>query len=324
MNIKRIVLVLIIACLILSFSLSGNAAADSKELRLGIGSLGGSFAYMAMILQPELQKLLPDYAIGTVPGGDVANIKATLAKEVDEAWLCAISAELAREGKAPYVKNTDLRFVATYYNTYWQFLARKGSGIKSFEDLLGKRIGVGTKGQHQSYTFETLLDFYGLSYDKIEEAGGSVSWVGYSDGLSMLQDGTLDFYQLYQGYPWSSVMAVDSAVGVELLSLSDEAVDYMHEVASSFTKHIIPKGTYSGVDEDVTTIKLPYILVARADVPDDIVYKTCQATYEDESIWYELVKNYPTGVNLERALAGNVVPIHPGAEKYYKEKGLIK
>lgn len=334
MKVKKIVAVLALVFFILSVGLSSSIAQspaereERKELLLGIGSQAGAYYYMAMVVQPILEKSLSNgYVIGTRPGGDFSNVQGLQNGELDFGWAVSYSAELASKGElfqTPDVKYDKLRFVASFYDTYLHFMVRADSDMETLADLEGKRIGVGTQQQQQTYTFPIILDFYGLSYEKIEAAGGNVSYVGNQDGVSMLQDRTLDFYLLIAGYPSALPMAADQAVGIKLLSLSDEIADAIHDKVAALQKTIIPKGTYSGVKEDVIALKSPYIFMTSKDVSDDIVYKACAAIYEDESVWDDVVRGYPTGISLDRAFEALVIPMHPGAEKYYREKGLIK
>ena len=330
MNFKRISTLLLIVLLLISISISSIMAqsiADRekrKELLLGIGSQAGAYYYMAMVLQPILES--HDYIVGTRPGGDFSNIQGLQNGELDFGWAVSYSPELAMQGElfqTPGVKYDKLRFVASFYDTYLHFMVRADSDIETLADLEGKRIGVGTQQQQQTYTFPIILDYYDLSYEKIEEAGGTIAYVGNQDGVQMLQDGTLDFYLLIAGYPSALPMAADQAIGIKLISLSDEIADAINNEVASLQKTIIPKGTYSGVTEDVIALKSPYILMTNEDVSEDIVYKMCAAIYDDKSIWDDVVKGYPTGINIDRALEAYVIPMHPGAEKYYREKGLI-
>ncbi len=326
--IRNLTIILVAIFIILTGIMPISAsAADEKQVRLGIGTMGASFYYMALVLQPELEKLLPDYAIGISTGGDVANIKNLLSEDVEVAWLTGMSGYMAMAGDPPYVKNPDIRFVATYYDTYWQFAVRANSDINSLADLKGKKVGVGTLGQQQVYSFEYLLNYYGLDYEKIEESGGTIVYAGYGEGLEQLQDGTIDFYTYLNAYPWATVMSIDQAVGIKLIGLEDEAIEFLQKKYPNGKKAIIPKGTYSGMKEDTAVVSFPYIMVARKGVSDEVVYNICKATYDDISIWDDLTKGWETKVTFERALEGNrgdLVPLHPGAEKYYREKGLIK
>lgn len=297
-----------------------------KNLRMGIGSMGGTYDYFAQILGPQMSKLMPGLSVGTVAGGDYGGLNGILKGDRDTAFCFSPSAQLAYEGKHPFTEvNSEIRFVGSLYDTYLQLVVRKGSGIKNLADLKGKRIGVGTPEQIQAYLLPTLLEAVDLSYEKIEEDGGSIAWVGYGDGLSMLQDRQLDMYMAWNSYPWSTVMGVDTTQSVDLMTLKQEEIDHFFSVfPSGFTKWVIPKGTYSGMDEDVVTLALTYVLVADKDLHEDVVYNLCKGLYDDPSIWAELVKPFPTKITLDRALLGASIPIHPGAERYYKEKGLLK
>ncbi len=304
---------------------TGTSEPPIKNLRMGIGSMGGTYDFFAQILGPQTTKLMPGLSVGTVPGGDYGGLNGILKGDRDTAFCFSPSAQLSYEGKHPFTEvNSDVRFVGSQYDTYLQLVVRKGSGIKSLADLKGKKVGIGTPDQIQAYLLPTLLESVGLSYEEIEKTGGSIARVGYGDGLSMLQDRQLDMYMAWNSYPWSSVMEVDTAVGADLMSLNQEEIDHFFSVfPKGFTEWVIPKGTYSGMAEDVNTLALTYVLVADKDLHEDVVYTLCEAMYDDPSIWAELVKPFPTKITLDRALLGASIPIHPGAERYYKEKGLL-
>ncbi|MCJ7683370.1 MAG: TAXI family TRAP transporter solute-binding subunit, partial [Desulfobacteraceae bacterium] len=192
-------------------------------------------------------------------------------------------------------------------------------GIKSVADLKGKVISPGPKGHTGEFASRQLLEIYGLSYKDMAK----VHHVGYNDTVSLMKDGHNDGFLLCTTVPASSIMDLASTRKIDLISMSDDKIKAMQNLNAGYIPRMIPKGTYQGVDHDVYGFGFFTHLIARADLPDELVYKITKV----------MVENLPNFANVVSAMKGLKaedlaldigVPFHPGALKYYKEIGAIK
>ena len=255
-------------------------------------------------------------------GGSIYNINAIRSKELDFGVAQSDWQYHAYKGTSKFKGNRleSIRAVFSLHAEPFQILVSKDSGIKSWEDLKGKRVNIGNAGSGQRGTFETLLKAYGTdkSYFSLATELNSTEQAG------ALCNGNIDAFGYSVGFPNAGVAQATDGCEARIISLTGAPVKRLVEERPfySFTK--IPTGTYSTVTEDVTTFGPHATLVTRADVSDDVVYGLVKAVFEG----IEGFKKYhPAFRVLEpetMVKAGLSAPLHPGALKYYKEQGWVK
>ena len=166
---------------------------------------------------------------------------------------------------------------------------------------------------------KVILDIYGMSYDDIEE-----DFLGFSDASTGLKDKNIDAAFIWAGVPTAGVMDLGSQHEISLINLGEKDIEKLKEISPYCVPIHIDKTVYSSLTSDVTTIAIPAIMVAEAGLSEDFVYNFLVKTFENLSV---LQNAHVRGndITLETALDGlDEVPLHPGAEKFFKEKGLLK
>lgn len=211
----------------------------------------------------------------------------------------------------------NLRAILRTHASVFHFVLRKGAGIKSIEDLRGTRGCPGGRGSGTLIYTEDILRGAGMSLDDF-----SSEYTGYSEAASLLKDGHIDWALYGLTVPGSNVMDLAASIDIDLLPIDGVLRENILKKVS-YVPYTIPGGTYKGIGEDVETIASTLELDVDESVPEDIVYNITKTIFENIG---EVNKLHAAlrDLSLNKALEGINIPLHPGAEKYYREVGLIK
>ncbi|MGB7335688.1 MAG: TAXI family TRAP transporter solute-binding subunit [Salaquimonas sp.] len=223
------------------------------------------------------------------------------------------------EGK-PHEK---LRIVANLFPEDLHLVLPKGQKISNLGDLANKRVGIAQAGSGTQVAVLKMLAEWGVTRDNMEEAE-----LNNSQSAERMADGQLDAYFYVAGWPVAAMVQLSSTKGMDLHSFPDEDLAKINELIPAYVPSAIPAGAYEGVDYEVHTPAVSALLIVSSDLSDDLVYGITTALW-NENTRRLLDNGHAKGkqIRLESAtngLAGLGVPLHPGAEKFYKEKGLLK
>ena len=209
-----------------------------------------------------------------------------------------------------------LRAIAAIYPNYIQLVATRESGVKTVTDLKGKRLSVGAPKSGTELNTRAILRGAGMSYADVRK----VEYLPFAESVDLMKDRQLDATLQSAGLGVASVRDLSNAMEVTMVSVPKAIVDRM---GPPFVPAKIPANTYKGQDKDVETAGVANYLVTHAGVSDDLVYQMTKALFESLP---ELAKAHESGkqIKLDNALAGVPIPLHPGAERYYREMGLKK
>ena len=217
-------------------------------------------------------------------------------------------------------KYTDVMAVSYFYGAPAQLVVKKGSGIKSVKDLVGKKVGVGNAGSGAFANCELFFTHLGV-WDKIERNA-----MGYNDAAAAFGNNQLDAFWLFVGYPSGAVIMAAQTNDIDMVNLYKDAEESgFLKKYPYFGKLTIPAGTYKGVDVDMPSFQDSALWVANSKVPADVVYKLLSQIYTPEGLAHMVnVKKTAKSMSIDSGITGIVTPLHPGAEKFWKEKGVLK
>ena len=188
--------------------------------------------------------------------------------------------------------------------------------IKTVDDLKGKNVSIGAAGSGVYFNAIDILGAYGLS-----EADINPTYQSFGDSANDIRDGKIDAAFIVAGAPTTAITDLSTSKQAYLVSLDDAHVDQLLATSPYYSKATIPAGTYTGVDEDVTTVAVGAVVLANDTVAEDDIYALCFDIFEDTA---SLVENHAKygEVSAEKGASITTVPYHPGAAKYFEEKGL--
>jgi uncharacterized protein len=209
-----------------------------------------------------------------------------------------------------------VRGVTAIYPSYIHIVALKESGIKTIADLRGKRLSVGAPRSGTELDARKLLAAAGITYRDLGEA----VYLPFEESVDLMKNKELDATLQVGGLGIPAVREIADTFSVVFVEVPPAVVA---KAGAPYATGVIPKGTYKGQDSEVQTATLLNYIVARADLPTGLVHDMTKAIFDSMS---KLVAAHPAAaaITLEHALDGMPVPLHPGAEQYFKEKGLIK
>lgn len=308
---------------IILIGLMGTSLADEKEfIAIGTGNIGGGFypvgGAIGQILSDNVEGIV---ATAQTSLGSRANCNLIGRGEVETAIVCANVANWSYHASEIYADEppiTNLRGIAALYDETLHVVAHKDSEIKSMEDLRGKRVCVGPPNSGDAALAKIVLSFYSLTFDDIEP-----QWVDYNEGNQRLCDGQVDVLFFITGFPAAVILDLESKRPIELIPFEREKIDEIVSEFPYFKGGLLPAGGYKGIDEPILVLKCPSLWICDAELTDDLVYKLTKGLWEHR----DLLEEYTTqgkNIRLENALLGMGIPLHPGAEKYYKEMGLME
>ena len=187
--------------------------------------------------------------------------------------------------------------------------------IKSVEDLKGKNVSIGSAG---SGVYFNAMDFL-AAYD-MTEADINPQYLSFGDSAESLKDGKIDAAFVVAGAPTPAVVDLATTKGCYLVSLDDEHVEKLQGISAAYAKSVIPAGTYQGIDEDITTVGVKATIIANGQVTDDEAYAIVSTIFEGKDA---ITEAHAKGAELDVEYASTCgLPYHPGAAKYFAEKGI--
>ncbi|MDR1977540.1 MAG: TAXI family TRAP transporter solute-binding subunit [Synergistaceae bacterium] len=306
--------------LVVVFASVGLAAgAEAKTfLSIATGGVAGVYYPLGGGLAQVITNHVPDVEVtAESSNASAANINLIAGHEVTMALVQNDVAFRAAKGEKPFqepVKN--LRMIASLYPEHVQCISIKSGNIKTISDIKGKRVSVGAPGSGTADSVGTILSVAGVKYSDF-----NADFLDFANTAERIQDGQLDAGFVLAGYPTAAVMALAAQKEIDLVAFEDDLLDNLVKAYPFFIKDVIPAGTYSGVDHDTATPAVIAVLVCDSELPEELVYNITKAIFENLA---ELAPVHDKAklVALDKALDGAAVEVHPGAAKYYTEKGL--
>ena len=312
--------------------------AEMKFFRIGTGSAGGTYFPIGGLIanaisNPPGSRPCDEGGACGVPGlvaiaqstnASAHNVSAVQEGQMEGGMTGAATLYYAYHGVEKFdgQPKPDLRIIANLYPEDLHLVLPKGSELASLKDLEGKRVGIAQAGSGTQIAVELMLKAQGITRDNIDEAE-----LNNTQSAERIADGQIDAYFYAAGTPVAAMIQLDNTKGMDLYSFTDEEVTVSNEVVPYYVPSMIPAGTYEGVEYDVNTLAVNGILVTNANQPEEFIYEITKALWNDNS--RKLFDNgHAKGksVTLETALDGLdglEIPLHPGAEKFYKEVGML-
>jgi hypothetical protein len=314
---------ILIAICALSLAFSGSAFAKERVI-FGGGPAGGTFQVVANGIQVyDPVKASETFSVkAQTSAGSVENLRKTNAGRQQMSVVYSGHVWLGRNGqmKNDPKKYEDVLAVAWLYGAPAQLVVRQGSGIKSVKDLVGKKVGVGNAGSGAFANCELFFTHMGV-WDKIERNA-----MGYNDAAAAFGNKQLDAFWLFTAFPSGAVIMAAQTNDIELVNLDKDAeASGFYKKYPYFGKLAVPAGTYKGVDYDAGAFQDSALWVANSKVSPEAVYELLSIIYSDEGLkhMYGQKKTFKN-MSVQTGATNIVTPFHPGAEKFWKEKGMLK
>ena len=303
---------------------SSNEAADTASFSLNYasGATGGCFypvsAAMAEFLPGKVSGLT---SITVTPGTGQSNIQATQDGEVDIAFAKLPGTIQAINGLPPFEGVCDqVANLMYFYNESFHFVVLADAGIDSVADMKGHSLATQTTGNQAEQMTREVLDAYGLTYDDLS----NLTQVNdYNDSIELMKNGQVEAFTFANAVPVTVLTDLANVRDIKLLSITGEELEKVLACNDGYVASTIPGGTYKNVDEDVSSFGGAIHVICNKSMDENTAYEIVKYTCEN----LETIRAcHATFTNLTVEQMGQPLPLefHPGAEKYYKEVGVIK
>jgi uncharacterized protein len=299
-------------------AMAASAGAQAQQqIRLMTGPQGGAWYPLGGAIANIAGKT--GIRVQVLPGAGIANVRAVDTGKADMGFGNSISTVDGVAGRPPFeAKAANVCNVASLYPQYFQIVANADSGINSLADLKGKSIAVQPRGNTAEFISQQLLEVYGLKYTDMSR----VSYVSYTDAVSLMKDNNAQLFTLGTTVPASSVMDLAASRDIKLVDVSDDKFQELRKLNPGYTKLKIPAGSYPKQDKDVQAVGYATHLVARCDLDENVVYQVVKGIYDNRSDLGSIAK-VMADINPKMMAEDIGVPLHKGAMKFYKEQGAL-
>ena len=228
----------------------------------------------------------------------------------------SVAAAWAGNAEAGFPEKLDkLRGIAAIYPNYVQLVALAEAGATSLNDLPGKAVSVGAPASGTELNARAIMGAAGMSYDDL----GKTEYLPFAESVELMKNRQLDATLQSAGLGVASIRDLSTSVDITVLEIPASIAETL---GAPYQAATIPAGTYDGQDADVATVAISNYLITHSDVSDDLAYEMTKQLFENLET---LVSSHQAAaqITLEGALDGMPIPLHPGAERFYKEQGLI-
>jgi hypothetical protein len=318
------VTVLVLALGLLTFVPSLVPAQQKVSVIFSAGPTGGTWTPMAGATAEVIKKKFPELDVQVEPGAALVNMEKIRNDKADLGWSMTNVLSDARTGKGQWAgKQTDKAlYVASYYANVWQLVVPADSDIRSMKDLKGKPVSLPARGNTSlADGWENLLKVNGMTLNDL----GAKSYGPVSSNAEAVKNRQAMAAGWFTVVPASFVLDLGSTMKLRMVPVSDAEFAKIQEINPGFVRHTIKAGLYKdqGITDDVLTFQSPTVLVASSKTPADVIYKVTKAIVEGRGD-FASVSPVMKGVSAADMAQNYGMPYHPGAEKYYREAGVLK
>ncbi|WNF24178.1 TAXI family TRAP transporter solute-binding subunit [Mesobacillus jeotgali] len=293
----------------------GQSEEKPKYMSILTGGTGGTY----FPLGGSFAKIVSD-ATGVstnaeTTGASAENMQSIKDNKGEIAFTQTDIASYATEGKLMFDGNAidNIKAIGTLYPETIQIVTTEKSGIKTVEDLKGKKVSIGAPGSGTAANAEQILEAYGMTLDDIQKQD-----LSFDESVNGIKDGNIDAAFVTAGHPTAAVEELSATEKVVIVPVDAEKADKLIEKYPYYTKEEVPSGTYK-IGAAVPTVAVQAMLVVKADLSDDVVYDITKAIFENlDQVQHAKAKQ----IKAENALNGVGIDVHPGAQKYFDEKGI--
>lgn len=320
MKISRRIRHLVAAMAVVGTGLAPVAASAEQFINILTGGTSGVYYPLGVALGKIYADKIPGVRTQVQSTkASVENLNLLQKGRGELALALGDSVKYAWEGNADVgfpEKLDKLRGVAAVYANYIQVVAASSSGVKTFADLKGKSLSVGAAKSGTEVNARQIFGAMGMSYSDLAKT----EYLPFGESVELIKNRQLDATLQSAGLGVSSIRDLASSVAVNVVSVPASVAA---KLGPPYIATTIPAGTYQGQTADVPTVAVANFLVTHSGVSDETVYQMTKQLFEnlDQMV---AAHNAASAIKLETAVAGMPIPLHPGAARYYKEKGLIK
>jgi hypothetical protein len=303
-----------LAALVVTLPALGQTATQYNWAAAGVG---GAYYPISIGMAKAINKHLPDvkFTIETT-GGGVENARL-IGEGANDFGICnSNSAFFALKGMPPYKQAYKYYSMGYIYPSTMHMITMASSPIQSVKDMKGKRIAIGPAGGGTVNTFRDMLPFYGMKEEEVK-----LSFINFSDGVRALRDGAVDVNMIIAGAPAGAAKELAETARVRFIPVEEDILAKIMTKYSYYKRAIFPKAMFN-TPTDILAVGLGNEWIVRDGIPEDMVYKITKALFENLD---EVAKAHPQGRDFSLQEAPkSTIPLHPGAAKYYRERGVLK
>ena len=298
---------------------SCQKATEGANLILATGGTSGTYYPFGGAMAQIWNKSIPKMSVtAQSTGASKENILLVNKTDADLAIVQNDVMDYAYNGVELFAKDGKVqgfRTLATLYPEIIQIVVDPASGINSVADMKGKRISVGDAGSGVEANAKQILEAYGLTFDDLKAAH-----LSFKESAAGVKDKQLDGFFVTAGVPNAAIQELSALAPVKILSVDAASAKKLSDKYKFYTNVSIPASTYNGMSEAAATVAVKATLIVRKDLSDKLVYELTKTLFEKQP---ELAQAHAKGkdLSLSGAVQGASIEFHPGALKYYKEKG---
>lgn len=321
---RKLLLTILGAFFVLS-TIPGSMAAEQRFITIGTGGVTGVYYPTGGSICRLMNKARKEHGIRCSvesTAGSVYNLNTIRAGELDMGVVQSDWQHHAYHGTSKFSDAGAFRGLRAVFSVHpepFTVVARADSGIRTFDDLKGKRVNVGNPGSGQRGTMEVVMEAKGWSMSDFKLASELKS----AEQSKALCDNKIDAMVFTVGHPSGSIKEATTTCDSVIVEVAGPAIDKLVNDNAYYRHAVIPGGMYTGSDSDVKTFGVGATFVSSNKVPEDVVYNVVKAVFEN---FDDFKKLHPAfGVLEKKSMIkdGLSAPLHDGAAKYYKEAGLM-
>ena len=299
------------------------AAAQQKFITVGTGGIVGVYYPLGGAICRFVNAGRKDHNLRCTvesTGGSVFNINSVMSGDMDVGFAQSDTQYYALKGEGPFKDKAQpkLRALFSVYPELFTLVARQDANIKRFEDIKGKRINIGDPGSGTRATMELVMKEFGINAADLKLA----TELKFVEMAPALCDNKIDAFVFVAGHPNAIFQEAATSCASTIAAVSGPPINKLVASNPFYAKADIPGKMYKGTDAAQPSFGVLATVVVSADMPEATAYAITKAVFDN---FDDFKKLHPAIANItkEGSLLGNTVPFHPGAVKYFKEKGLM-
>lgn len=311
-----ITVILLFSIILVACDSKKTSGGETTYLTFASGSVGGAYYPLGGGIADILSGLEGVQCTSEATGASIENGRLVASGESQLGFMMGDAAHKAAYGIEPFDDKLPLKALFNMYTAPEHIVTLKSSGIKTIEDLKGKRVSVDAPGSGCEVMAKEILNAHGITYDDFKVANLTQTEAGEA-----LKDGNIDALFWNFAYPGAVVMDVTSVREIEMIPVSDDMLDTLTDKFAYYVKDKIPGATYKGVEEDVAVLAVGNVVVVKDDMDEDLAYEITKALFENIP---KLASGHPAANQMTPEMGSKTpIDLHPGAARYFKEVGVL-